>query len=238
MVKTMKTRNNSAFAGRLLRGAAIALLGAAPLALGVGCDLKGQGSQVSVYAVLRIPQNTLVPVLLSEDLSSSTHNTGDMWMGQLAKDVMAEGRVVWTTGTVVTGTVSDSHRGTLSIRLEEVGKTAVNGDTYTAHGSRTAVQSAAQPAADNKAAKGAAIGAVSGAALGAVLGGKNKAGAMAIGGVGGGAIGYAVGKSKGAPAPSDTATVVGPARMAANKLVSFHLLSDAEISVEQPAANR
>jgi hypothetical protein len=234
----MKTRNGSAFAGGLLRGAAVALLGAAPLALGVGCDLKGEGSQVSVYTALRVPQNTLVPVLLSEDLSSSTHSTGDMWMGQLAKDVMADGSVVWTAGTAVAGTVSDSRRGALSIRLEEVGKTAVNGDTYTAHGSRTAAQSAA-PAAGNQAAKGAAIGAVSGAALGAMLGGKhNRAGAMAIGGVGGGAIGYAVGKSKGASAPSEAATVVGPARMAANRLVSFRLLSDAEVSVEQPSANR
>jgi hypothetical protein len=96
------------------------------------------GQQVARMSVVNVPQGTKVAVSISGTLSTDTHKTGDPWEGTLAQAVAADGATIWSAGARVAGVVSASAptgrlangQGTLAIKLNEVGGSAIDGGIY------------------------------------------------------------------------------------------------------------
>jgi len=147
----------------------------------------GDGQQVARPSVVNVPQDTQLTVMLSGEMSTDTHKTGDSWAGQLVQDVVANGETIWKAGTRVAGVVSQSTptgrlatgEGALAIKLTEVGGAGIDGGIYAVTG-------------DSKGKRNATVIGTTTAlgALAGVLSNKSNKGDHALGGA---AIGAAVG---------------------------------------------
>lgn len=137
-----------------------------------------------------IPSGTVIPVRITQSLTSATAQIGDRFSGVLTNDILVDGITAIPAGTPVSGRVSDAqgaahYKGSslLSIQLTGI---SPRGDRLTASSAPYTVQGKGR--GKNTAEKvggGAALGAILGGIFG---GGKGAAiGAAAGGGLGAGA---------------------------------------------------
>ena len=133
-----------------------------------------------------IPSGTVIPVRVTQTLSSANAQIGDRFTGSLANDIVIDGVTAIPTGSSVTGRVSDvqeaaHYKGSslLSVQLTGINRLAASSAPYTLRGKGRGKNTA------EKVGGGAALGAILGGIFG---GGKGAAiGAAAGGGVGAGA---------------------------------------------------
>lgn len=146
-----------------------------------------------VAKTVTIPAGTVIPVRITDDLSSKTAQPNQSFRASLATDLVADGMVAIPRGASITGRVVDAKDAThfkgsslLSIELTQISTRSrqipVVTDAYsregTARGKNTAMKTG------GGAALGAIIGALAGggkgAAIGAVAGGGAGAGVNAV----------------------------------------------------------
>jgi hypothetical protein len=149
-------------------------------------DGGGRGERRSVQNIV-VPKGTQLSVMLSEELSTEKHKTGDAWQGSLANDVTIDNAVVWKAGSTVKGIIQQSTPtgrlangdGILAIRLNEINGAAIDGGIIAVQGNSkgarnakvigtaTALGALAGILSDKKNQTDHALG---GAAIGAALG--------------------------------------------------------------------
>jgi len=223
---------------------AMLALGVLPLILALGCfgfgkkskqdeiaDMKAKLAELEAGATdkdytadaqeampVQVPQGTKFKVSLSGGMTTTSHHAGNSWSGQLAQDVVVDGRTVWGAGTRVSGVVSQSEptgrlsngKGILAIRLTNVGSTAVSGSTFSVKGEDKTERNA------KVIATSAGLGAVAG-----ILSSKNHRGDHALGGA---LIGAGVGTAVAAGTANTVITMPGR--------VTFSLLAEVSVMVD------
>ncbi len=146
-----------------------------------------------VVRTVTIPAGTIVPVRITEGLTSQTAQPNQVFHGSLAGDLIADGMVAVPHGASVTGRVVDAKDAThfsgnslLSIELTQISargrQIPVVTDAYSRQGQGRGKNTAMK--AGGGAALGAIIGALAGggrgAAIGAAAGGATGAGVNAV----------------------------------------------------------
>jgi len=71
-------------------------------------QLSSGASSAPKAVVVSVPAGTSVAVKLDKELSTATAKAGDAWSGTLVEDVSADGKIVFSAGTPVSGVVSKS----------------------------------------------------------------------------------------------------------------------------------
>ncbi len=171
--------------------------------------------------VLEVPSGTTLEVRLDQDLGTDKQQAGDAWSGTLASDVVVAGTMAWKAGTPVHGVVTQSAplgrlangKGSLAIRLTEVGSNDVEADTHLVVGDKRGERNAK------------IIG--GGAALGALIGiltDKHNQGDHALGGA-------AIGAAAGTAAAAATADTV--VRIKAATPVVFTLSAPEKVTIKK-----
>jgi hypothetical protein len=154
-----------------------------------------------------LPEGTALRVRLMTQISTESHQTGELFTATLEAPVMEDGQVALPKGTRVEGVVAEADKGgrvegvaTLALRLTKVDLPGGGADLTT----NTVVHKARTTRKRDAAKVG--IGAGVGAAIGAIAGGGRGA---AIGaGVGAGAGGATVLATRGEPATFPAESVV------------------------------
>jgi len=127
-----------------------------------------------------LPAGTQLPVRLTEDLSSKTTQTNDVFHGTLASDIGVQGVIAIPSGSSVIGRVVQAKDAAhfagsalLSLELTEVAvrgqKLTVTTDAYSQEGKGRGKNTAVK--AGGGAALGAIIGGIAGGGKGAAIGG-------------------------------------------------------------------
>ena len=171
--------------------------------------------------VVDVPVGTKLEITLARELSTDKEQAGDAWEGNLASDVVQDGRLVWSAGSTARGVVTQSAaagrlsngQGALGIRLTELAGVGIDTDTHvvvaTARGERNAKYIGG----------GAALGALIG-----ILSDKNNKNDHALGGA-------AVGAAAGTALAAGTAETV--IRIPASKPVSFSLTAPERVTLRK-----
>lgn len=146
-----------------------------------------------VVKTVTVPAGTIIPVRITEDLSSKTAQPNQVFHGTLASDLIADGMIAALHGTSVTGRVVDAKdaahfKGSalLSIELTQLSthtrQIPLVTDAYSKEGAGRGKNTALK--SGGGAVAGAIIGALAGggkgAAIGAVAGGGAGAGVNAV----------------------------------------------------------
>ncbi|GGA75007.1 hypothetical protein GCM10011507_28000 [Edaphobacter acidisoli] len=163
------------------------------------------------FVDVTVPSGTVIPVRITQTLSSATSQIGDNFSGVVSSDVVIGGITAIPAGTHVSGNVSDvqeaaHYKGSslLSVQL-----TGIN-----PRGNRLAASSAPYTLQGKARGKNTAEKVGGGAAVGAILGG-------IFGGGKGAAIGAAAGGGLGAGA--NTVTKGEQVQIPSESIVRFHL---------------
>ena len=133
-----------------------------------------------VVKTVTLPAGTQLPVRLTEDLSSKTTQTNDVFHGTLASDIGVQGVIAIPSGSSVIGRVVQAKDAAhfagsalLSLELTEVAtrgqKLTVTTDAYSQEGKGRGKNTAVK--AGGGAALGAIIGGIAGGGKGAAIGG-------------------------------------------------------------------
>jgi uncharacterized protein YjdB len=162
---------------------------------------KQQTKTDSPRKLVKLKKGTPISVTPTKEISTSSHNAGEVWEGKLTSDLAAEGLIAWKAGAAVKGKVLQSISrntskdgvGRLAVALTQIGTVKVAGGTHVV----TAAPSNAEAETVKKGAAGAAVGAVVGGAVGLVGSfftagadlGQLTMGGIALGGTIGGAVG-------------------------------------------------
>jgi len=180
---------------------------------------RGEREERRKPTTINIPQGTRLVVSLTGALTTDTHSAGDAWEGRLTQDVTVDNAVVWTSGTSVSGLVSQSAptgrlangQGALGIRLTDVGGASIDGGIYVVTG-------------DSKGGRNAAVigGSAVLGALAGILSDKNNKRDHATGGA---AAGAAVGTAIAAGTANTVITI--PASTA----ITFSVPADEQVVV-------
>lgn len=158
-----------------------------------------------VIKTVEIQAGRVIPVRITESLSSETTQPGTIFHGVVTHEVDADGLLAIPAGSAVTGTVTDAkdaghYKGNslLSLTLNSVRvrgqRIAVSTDAYSVEGKGRGKNTA------EKVGGGAAIGAV----LGGIFGGGKGAAIGAAAGGGGGAVVQGVTRGQQVSIPSET----------------------------------
>lgn len=166
---------------------------------------------------LIVPAGTAITMSLGSALGSKLSQSGQTFTGSVAKDVIAENKVVIPKGSEVTGTVTDAKplgkfKGGAELQLRL--------DSIKVGGSEIAVQADPQTFTAKGKGKRSAIMTGGGAALGGL-----------IGGLAGGGKGAAIGLAAGAGAGAGGAVLTGNKDIVlpAESAVSFQLSQPLEL---------
>jgi len=171
------------------------------------------------FRTITLPPDTTLPVRLNQTLDSATTQTGDVFNGVIASDVIVDGIVVLPQGTPVSGRVAAvqeaAHfKGNSLLTIELM--------TLDHHGEHIALTTDSFSKAGAGRGKNTAEKVGGGAAVGAILGG-------IFGGGKGAAIGAAAGG--GAGAGVNAATRGEQVQIPAETLVRFHLTNSIALRV-------
>jgi len=168
-----------------------------------------------------VPAGTTLLIRTSTSMSSATSQTGQVFVGSLARPVSIRGTTVFPSGSRVTGTVVDAQKkgkikGEAVLNLTLTSITA-NGRTYSI---RTGVLENTAKGKGKRTAATTGGGAAGGALLGGIAGGGKGVGVGALVGAGAGLVGGAMSGNQQIELPSETA-------------LSFRLASAATVSPRQ-----
>jgi len=168
-----------------------------------------------------VPSGTTLMIRTSTSLSSGTSQTGQEFVGHLARPVSIRGTTVFPSGSRVTGTVVEAQKrgkvkgeAVLDLRLTSI---TAHGRTYSI---RTGVLENTAKGKGKRTAVTTGGGAAGGGLLGGIAGGAKGAGIGALLGAGAGLVGGAVTGNKQIELPSESA-------------LSFRLASPVTISPRQ-----
>lgn len=147
---------------------------------------KAEAPKAIAPKAVKVPAGTALNVVLSTSLNSGKNKAGDVFTGNLAEDVVVDGRTVLAKGTKIEGKVVSAEGAG---KVKGVGRMSLDLTSATVGGKSVALstKAVAAEAQNTKGRDAAVIGGAAGvgAAIGAIAGGKKGA---AIGaGVGGGA---------------------------------------------------
>lgn len=168
-----------------------------------------------------VPSGTTLLIRTSTSLSSTTSQTGQVFVGSLARPVSLRGTTVFPSGSRVTGTVVEAHKrgkikGEAVLNLTLTSITA-HGRTYSI---RTGVLANTAKGKGKRTAATTGGGAAGGALVGGIAGGGKGVGIGALVGAGAGLVGGAMTGNKQIELPSESA-------------LSFRLASPVTISPRQ-----
>ena len=166
-----------------------------------------------------IPSGTIIPVRITQSLSSASSQIGDSFSGVLTNDILVDGVTAVAAGTPVSGRVSDvqgaaHYKGSSLLSIQLTG--------ISPRGNRLSASSAPYTVQGKGRGKNTAEKVGGGAALGAILGG-------IFGGGKGAAIGAAAGGGVGAGA--NTITKGEQVQIPSESLVRFSLSSPVTLRV-------
>src|SRR5215469_16304722 len=168
-----------------------------------------------------VPSGTTLLIRTNTSLSSGTSQTGQEFVGHLARPVSIRGTTVFPSGSRVTGTVVEARKrgkvkgeAVLDLRLTSI---TAHGRTYSI---RTGVLENTAKGKGKRTAVTTGGGAAGGGLLGGIAGGAKGAGIGALLGAGAGLVGGAVTGNKQIELPSESA-------------LSFRLASPVTISARQ-----
>lgn len=172
-----------------------------------------------VIRTVTLPAGTVVPIRITEELSSKTAHSNDVFHGSLAGDLGADGVIAVRSGAPIIGRVVDakdaahfSGSALLSLELTEV----------TAHGQKLTLTTDAYSQTGAGRGKNTAEKAGGGAALGAIIGALAGGGkGAAIGGLAGAAAGTGV----------NAATRGQQVTIPSETMINFHLQSPVTLKV-------
>jgi BON domain len=177
------------------------------------------------FRSITLPPDTVLPVRLNQTLDSATTQTGDVFNGVIASDVIVDNMVVLPQGTPVSGRVvavqeAAHFKGNSLLTIELT--------TLDHHGEHIALTTDSFSKAGSGRGKNTAEKVGGGAAVGAILGG-------ILGGGKGAAIGAAAGG--GAGAGVNAATRGQQVQIPAETLVRFHLSNSIALRVSTSGAS-
>jgi hypothetical protein len=177
------------------------------------------------FHTITLPPDTVLPVRLNQTLDSATTQTGDVFNGVIASDVIVDNLVVLPQGTPVSGRVvavqeAAHFKGNSLLTIELT--------TLDHHGEHIALTTDSFSKAGSGRGKNTAEKVGGGAAVGAILGG-------ILGGGKGAAIGAAAGG--GAGAGVNAATRGQQVQIPAETLVRFHLTNSIALRVSTSGAS-
>jgi outer membrane biosynthesis protein TonB len=144
---------------------------------------------------ITVPSGTAITITVTTPISSETAQVGDAWSGVVKDNVVVGEKTVIPSGSTVSGTVSAvkaAAKGDRAMLDLAIGSMTVEGASYSAHATTTAIEAGSTRARNLGAIAG---GAGAGALIGGAVGGKK--GALIGGLLGGAGAGTAVAKSKG-----------------------------------------
>jgi hypothetical protein len=144
---------------------------------------------------ITVPSGTAITVTVSTPISSETAQVGDTWTGVVKNNVIVGEKTVIPSGSTVSGTVSavkSAARGDRAMLDLAIGSMTVEGASYAASATTTAIEAGSTRARNLGAIAGTAG---AGALIGGAVGGKK--GALIGGLIGGVGASGAVAKSKG-----------------------------------------
>lgn len=171
--------------------------------------------------VVEVPTGTKLDIALARELTTEKDQAGDAWEGTLATDVVQDGKLVWSAGSLARGVITQSAaagrlsngQGALGIRLTEIAGVGIDTDTHvvvaTAKGERNAKYIGG----------GAALGALIG-----ILADKNHKNDHALGGA-------AIGAAAGTAVAAGTADTI--IRIPSGKPVSFSLTTPERVTLKK-----
>jgi len=171
-----------------------------------------------------IPSGTIIPVRITQSLSSASSQIGDSFSGVLTNDILVDGVTAVAAGTPVSGRVSDvqgaaHYKGSSLLSIQLTG--------ISPRGNRLSASSAPYTVQGKGRGKNTAEKVGGGAALGAILGG-------IFGGGKGAAIGAAAGGGVGAGA--NTITKGEEVQIPSESIVRFHLSGPVSLRVSTGGA--
>jgi len=144
---------------------------------------------------ITLPSGTVITVAVSTPISSETAQVGDTWTGVVKNNVVVGEKTVIPSGSTVSGTVSavkSAAKGDRAMLDLAIGSMTVEGASYAANATTTAIEAGSTRARNLGAIAGTAG---AGALIGGAVGGKK--GALIGGLIGGVGASGAVAKSKG-----------------------------------------
>jgi outer membrane biosynthesis protein TonB len=144
---------------------------------------------------ITVPSGTVITVAVTTPISSETAQVGDTWTGVVKNNVVVGEKTVIPSGSTVSGTVSavkSAAKGDRAMLDLAIGSMTVEGASYAANATTTAIEAGSTRARNLGAIAGTAG---AGALIGGAVGGKK--GALIGGLIGGVGASGAVAKSKG-----------------------------------------
>jgi hypothetical protein len=171
--------------------------------------------------VVEVPTGTKLEISLAKDLATDKDQAGDAWEGSLATDVVVDGKLVWSAGSLARGVVTQSAaagrlsngQGALGIRLTEIAGVGIDTDTHVVVASARGERNAKYIGG------GAALGALIG-----ILSDKKNQGDHALGGA-------ALGAAAGTAVAAGTADTI--IRIPAAKPVAFSLTAPERVTLKK-----